>query len=174
MQPKYIWMTGAVSLFAVLFMLFASGLGKDPRAMQAQMVGEKFPRLYLVTMAGETVFEPEALKGTPFLVNVWATWCVTCAVEHQVLNRLAQEGVKIVGINYKDNLADAKQWLNQYGNPYTSVILDPNGRAAIELGVHGTPETFVVDSQGIVQHRYAGPVTAEKMLDLTKRLADAS
>jgi cytochrome c biogenesis protein CcmG/thiol:disulfide interchange protein DsbE len=90
------------------------------------------------------------------LVNVWATWCPTCKAEHAFLNELAKEGVKIVGINYKDDDFKARQWLQAYGNPYLFNIADPDGKLGLELGVYGAPETFLVDSKGIIRAKHIG------------------
>ena len=98
------------------------------------------------------------LLGKPALVNVWGTWCVACRVEHPVLNKLAQQGVVIYGINYKDVNADALKWLKDFHNPYQLNIRDDEGSLGLNLGVYGAPETFLIDSQGIIRHKFVGVV----------------
>ena len=98
------------------------------------------------------------------LVNVWATWCPTCKAEHAFLNTLAAKGVRIIGINYKDDDEEAKVWLRDYGNPYEFNISDPKGKLGLELGVYGAPETFFVDGDGIIRAKHVG--------DLNQRIWD--
>ncbi|SSJ37282.1 cytochrome c-type biogenesis protein CcmG/DsbE, thiol:disulfide oxidoreductase [Klebsiella pneumoniae] len=97
-----------------------------------------------------------ALIGKPLLLNVWATWCPTCRAEHQFLNGLAQQGVRVVGMNYKDDRQKAMSWLQRLGNPYRLSLYDGNGMLGLDLGVYGAPETFLIDGQGIIRWRHAG------------------
>jgi cytochrome c biogenesis protein CcmG/thiol:disulfide interchange protein DsbE len=92
------------------------------------------------------------------LVNIWATWCFACRIEHPYLNGLAEQGVAIIGLNYKDNRLLAQQWLAERGDPYQMTIFDPQGTLGIDLGVYGAPETYLVDAQGIIRHRRVGVV----------------
>ena len=106
------------------------------------------------------------LKGKVSLFNVWATWCVACRSEHPVLMQLAETGkVAIYGLNYKDDRAEAKRWLLRYGDPYLANAFDDDGRVGIDWGVYGTPETFIVDQQGIIRHKHIGPLTREVVRD---------
>ena len=108
---------------------------------------------------GEQQFVTEQdFKGDVVLVNVWATWCFACRIEHPMLNELSAKGVKIIGLNYKDQRAQAKAWLAERGNPYQFNIFDAQGQLGIDLGVYGAPETFLVDASGIVRHRRVGVV----------------
>jgi cytochrome c biogenesis protein CcmG/thiol:disulfide interchange protein DsbE len=96
------------------------------------------------------------------LLNVWATWCVSCRHEHEVLMRLArQQQIRIYGLNYKDERPDAINWLRQYGDPYIANAFDEDGRVGIDWGVYGTPETFVIDKKGIIRYKHVGPISAE-------------
>ncbi|WP_163021312.1 DsbE family thiol:disulfide interchange protein, partial [Pseudomonas viridiflava] len=98
------------------------------------------------------------LLGKPALVNVWATWCMACRVEHLVLNRLAQQGVLIYGVNYKDTNADALKWLKDFHDPYRLNIRDDEGSLGLNLGVYGAPETFLIDAKGVIRHKYVGVI----------------
>lgn len=102
------------------------------------------------------------MAGKVWLLNVWASWCVSCREEHPVLNELAkQEAVMMVGLNYKDNTSDALRWLNSLGNPYHVSITDPEGRVGLDWGVYGVPETFIMDKKGVVRYKHTGPVTVQ-------------
>ena len=109
-------------------------------------------------MAEQQFVTEQDFKGDVVLVNVWATWCFACRIEHPMLNELSAKGVKIIGLNYKDQRAEAKAWLAERGNPYQFNIFDAQGQLGIDLGVYGAPETFLVDASGIVRHRRVGVV----------------
>ena len=112
------------------------------------------------------------LPGRPVLVNIWATWCPSCKVEHPQLVSIARnDGIPVIGLNYKDDAQEARNWLRQYQDPYSFVIFDPEGTLGFNLGVYGAPETFIVDGKGIVRYRHAGPidtVTWSKMRNLIR------
>ena len=97
------------------------------------------------------------------MVNIWASWCVSCRAEHRLLNAMANQGINIYGINYKDELADARRWLNAYGNPYVKSAHDITGRAGIDWGVYGTPETFIIDQTGTIRYKHTGPINSYEM-----------
>ncbi|UXD87048.1 DsbE family thiol:disulfide interchange protein [Thalassolituus hydrocarboniclasticus] len=141
--------------FIAMGILFWIGLGQeDKTSLPSPLIGKPFPTFILNTVeSGEST---NHLPQEPVLVNVWATWCPTCKAEHAFLNELAKEGVKIVGINYKDDDFKARQWLSAYGNPYLFNIADPDGKLGLELGVYGAPETFLVDSKGIIRAKHIG------------------
>jgi cytochrome c biogenesis protein CcmG/thiol:disulfide interchange protein DsbE len=104
------------------------------------------------------------MKGKVWLLNVWASWCVSCRVEHPVLNDMNRQGlVPIVGLNYKDARADATKWLQQHGNPYQLSVWDFEGKVGIDYGVYGAPETFVIDKQGVIRYKQIGPITPEAL-----------
>lgn len=128
---------------------------EDKTALPSALIGKPFPQFILNTVeSGESKNE---LPHEPILVNVWATWCPTCKAEHAFLNQLNREhGIHIVGLNYKDDTVKAIQWLQDYGNPYLFNISDPKGLLGLELGVYGAPETFLVDSQGIIRGKHVG------------------
>lgn len=135
------------------------GLFLDPAELPSALIGKPFPPFSLpaVEEPGRTL-TVEDLKGQPALVNVWATWCVSCRVEHPVLNELARRGVSIVGVNYKDDNASALKWLQEFHNPYRLNIRDEQGSLGLDLGVYGAPETFLVDRHGIIRHKFVGVI----------------
>ncbi len=146
--------------FIAMGILFWIGLGQeDKTSLPSPLIGKPFPTFILNTVeSGEST---NHLPQEPVLVNVWATWCPTCKAEHAFLNELAKQGVKIVGINYKDDDFKARQWLQAYGNPYLFNIADPDGKLGLELGVYGAPETFLVDSKGIIRAKHIGDLNAQ-------------
>ena len=148
-----------LALFAGLSLVLLLGLDKDPTELPSALVGEPFPAFNLPSlMAEQQVVTEQNFKGDVVLVNVWATWCFACRIEHPMLNELSAKGVKIIGLNYKDQRAEAKEWLAERGNPYQFNIFDAQGQLGIDLGVYGAPETFLVDASGIVRHRRVGVV----------------
>ena len=149
-------------IFAAIAGLFLGGMFRDdPDALPSTLVGRPAPALELTSLGGET-FDASALTAPGAkIVNYWASWCAPCRVEHPQLVQLAGEGVTILGVNYKDDEAKALGFLEDLGNPYTAVGADTDGRTAIEWGVYGVPETFVIDGNGEVVLRFAGPITRE-------------
>lgn len=144
--------------FAALAVLLFRGLSLDPTALPSALVDQPMPNFSLADLnTGELITE-NALKGQTSLVNVWATWCYSCRVEHPYLLELAERGVPIVGLNYKDKASSAKKWLQDLRDPYVFTISDPNGTLGLDLGVYGAPETYVVDSEGFIRYRHVGVV----------------
>ena len=151
-----------LALFIGLGFFLWKGLYLDPRELPSALIDRPMPNFDLPSLT-----EPQRqlsvadLKGEVALVNVWATWCPTCKEEHSFLNQLAQQGVAIYGINYKDEPVKATSWLQRYLNPYREVILDKEGRLGLDLGVYGAPETYVIDAQGTIRYRHVGAVDAK-------------
>lgn len=146
-------------IFAVLAGFFWRGLSLDPTHMPSALIDRPMPAFALGTvMNPEQKVTVAALKGKPALLNVWATWCVSCKVEHPYLNRLAQQGIPIFGVNYKDDTGAAQVWLNKLGNPYVFSVIDADGRLGIDLGVFGAPETYVLDGEGVIRYKHVGVV----------------
>jgi cytochrome c biogenesis protein CcmG, thiol:disulfide interchange protein DsbE len=147
-------------LFLVVAGYFAVGLERDPRAIPSALIDRPAPVFDLPPVEGAKAgLSSEDLKGRPQLVNIWASWCIPCKVEHPVLMRLAEErGVLIRGINYKDKAQDAMAYLEANGDPYTGIGADAEGRAGIEWGVYGVPETYVIDREGRIRYRHVGPL----------------
>jgi cytochrome c biogenesis protein CcmG/thiol:disulfide interchange protein DsbE len=144
-------------IFVVMAIFLGSGIGREDKdVLPSPLIGKPFPQFILQQVETEKQLTQSDLQGKPMLVNVWATWCPTCKAEHEFLNTLAAEGVRIIGINYKDDDDEAKGWLRDYGNPYEFNISDPKGKLGLELGVYGAPETFFVDGDGIIRAKHVG------------------
>ena len=169
-----------LGIFIVLLAFLAVGLRLNPREVPSPLIGKPVPgfRLAQLHNPAET-FGPEDLKGKVWLLNVWASWCVSCRQEHPVLIELAKRNiVPIVGLNHKDEGEQAKRWLVQYGgDPYVLSAVDQNGRVGIDFGVYGVPETFLIDKTGVIRYKQIGPVTPDalenKILPLIKELQGA-
>jgi cytochrome c biogenesis protein CcmG/thiol:disulfide interchange protein DsbE len=149
-------------IFAVMAVFLAMGLKLKPSEIPSPLVGKPVPAFSAPKLDNpEQNLTPADLKGQVWLFNVWASWCVSCRQEHEVLTQFSgQKTVTIVGLNYKDDPAAAKSWLQSLGNPYNVSIMDQDGRIGIDWGVYGVPETFVVDKQGVVRYKHTGPVGA--------------
>ncbi len=152
-------------VFIVMVGFLAIGLTLDPREVPSPFIGKPAPAFTLPQVAdANKTLSPADFKGQVALVNVWASWCVSCRQEHPVLLELARRKlVPIYGLNYKDERQDALGWLDQFGDPYTASAFDADGRVGINWGVYGVPETFVIDRQGIIRHKHTGPVTPEAL-----------
>jgi len=151
-----------IVFFAIGGFLYG-GLGKDPTHVPSPFIGKTAPEFTLPTLSDENVsFSPEQMRGKVWLFNIWGTWCPSCHEEHPVLVDLAnQDVVEIVGLNYKDEIPKAKQWLVQLGNPYVVTAVDQVGRVGIDWGFYGAPETFVIDKSGVVRHKHVGPLSVD-------------
>lgn len=156
-----------VVLFIAMATLLYLGLGKDPQKLPSALVGKNLPDFELATLDSDlkTSLRRDELVGEPMLMNIWATWCATCLIEHPYLYQLSQRGVKIIGINYKDDAAAAKKWLKKYKNPYATTLVDTNGRFGFDLGVTGAPETFLVNAEGQITYRHVGIVDESVWLE---------
>ncbi|MGH8119385.1 MAG: DsbE family thiol:disulfide interchange protein [Gammaproteobacteria bacterium] len=152
-----------LAVFLVLVVLFRIGLEHDPRLVPSPLIDKPAPLYILPDLRDASANINSAdLRGQVFLLNVWASWCVACRIEHPVLMALAQKGkVRIYGLNYKDTRDEAIQWLERYGDPYIHSAFDQRGRVGIDYGVYGVPETFVVDRDGIIRYKHIGPVTPQ-------------
>ena len=162
-----------LAVFAVLAVIFAFALRTgDPSKLPSALIGKTVPAIELqglegLTDAGRPVggfASTDLAGGQVSVVNFWASWCVPCVQEHPVLVALNERtGVRVFGVNYKDQAAAARRFLGRYGNPYFAVGVDGNGRAAIEWGVYGMPETFVVNGRGEIVYKHVGPITPEAL-----------
>jgi cytochrome c biogenesis protein CcmG/thiol:disulfide interchange protein DsbE len=147
-----------LAVFVVLSLFLLKGLDRDPTELPSALIGETFPVFTLPALNKDRMITEQDLKSQVTLVNVWATWCFACRIEHPMLNQLADMGVAIVGLNYKDQNDKAQTWLEQRGNPYLFNIVDTDGSLGFDLGVTGAPETYLVDAQGVIRHRRVGVV----------------
>jgi cytochrome c biogenesis protein CcmG, thiol:disulfide interchange protein DsbE len=165
-----------LAIFAVLLAFLWVGLGRDPREIPSPLIGKPAPAFKLAQLHAPAESLSNAdLRGKVWLLNVWASWCVSCRVEHPLLVQLAdQKIVTVVGLDYKDQPADARAWLTQRGNPYTTSIVDQDGRVGIDYGVYGVPETFLIDKEGVIRYKQVGPITADalqqKILPMVREL----
>lgn len=147
--------------FLTLVILLVRGLSLDPTELPSARLGDAVPSFNLPVLDSPQLRSPEDWRGEPALINVWATWCFSCRVEHPYLLQLAEQGVTIYGLNYKDEPVKASQWLIDLGNPYTETVVDELGDLGLDLGVYGAPETYVIDSDGIIRHRHVGVVNEQ-------------
>ncbi|MGB2831827.1 MAG: DsbE family thiol:disulfide interchange protein [Methylotenera sp.] len=165
-----------LAIFLVVAGFLFKGLFLDPREVPSPLVGKPTPHFSLPRLdSPEKVFSPKEMLGKVWLFNAWASWCPACKDEHPLLVELAKTNfVPIIGLDYKDNNADAQQWLDQAGNPYTINVVDADGRVGIDYGVYGVPETYVIDKKGVIAYKQIGPVTEEalrdKIIPLVKKL----
>ncbi len=149
--------------FIIIFFLF-KGLNLHPDIIPSPLINKPAPLFALPTLDNpkKIVTNHDFLHHIT-LLNVWASWCTTCADEHEFLIKLAKNtDIILYGFNYKDDLTNAKKWLAEYGNPYQIIVVDQQGLSAIDWGVYGTPETFLIDQQGIVRYKVIGSLTQEK------------
>ena len=152
-----------LGLFIVLVVFLAIGLGRDPHEVPSALINKPAPtfRLPQLKDASKT-FSAEDMRGKVWLLNVWASWCIACREEHQFLFEYAKSGaVPIYGLNYKDKREDALAWLGEFGDPYVLSAVDLEGRVAIDYGVYGAPETYVIDKNGTIRLKHVGPVTPD-------------
>ena len=168
-----------LAVFVVLVVFLWVGLSLNPREVPSPLIGQPAPTFTLPQL-----HEPGAklstadMKGQVWLLNVWASWCVSCRVEHPLLVELAKANVvPLIGLNYKDRSELGRAWLAQNGDPYKLSIVDADGRVGIDWGVYGVPETFVIDKEGVIRYKQIGPITAEalqqKILPLIRELQKA-
>ena len=152
-----------IAVFVLLGVLLAVGLkiADHKTELPSPLIGKPMPAFTLPLLGQEDVIvNSQDLIGELFLVNFWASWCVTCRVEHPVIEELAKTGaIRIVGLNFRDETADAQAWLQRFGNPYTMIIQDYSGRTSIDFGVYAAPETFLVDENGIIVFKQLGALT---------------
>ena len=154
-----------LALFVVLVGFLAVGLNRNPREVPSPLVDKPAPAFKLAQLAEpDKSFAPEDMKGKVWVLNVWASWCVSCREEHPLLVEFARAGVApLIGLDYKDQRGDALRWLKQFGNPYDFSAFDADGRVGIDYGVYGVPETYVIDKAGVIRHKHIGPVTVEAL-----------
>jgi cytochrome c biogenesis protein CcmG, thiol:disulfide interchange protein DsbE len=149
-------------LFGLLVAAFVAGLDRDPSKLPSMLIDKPLPPFALGPVRpGEEGLKSTDLRGGPRLLNVFASWCVSCRVEHPLLLALKAQGVPIEGLDWKDEAADGAKYLADNGDPYGLVGSDRSGRAGIDLGVAGVPETFVVDGRGVVRYKQVGPIAPE-------------
>ncbi len=160
--------------FLALVVLLYKGLYLDSRVIPSPLVGKPAPAFTLPQLYKEGTVSPEDMRGKVWVLNVWASWCVSCRAEHKVVTDFVNKyNVDVLGLNYKDYGTEdygskAKQWLVQFGNPYSKIAVDQTGRTGIDWGVYGVPESFVIDKKGIIRYKFTGPL---KQNDVDETLA---
>jgi cytochrome c biogenesis protein CcmG/thiol:disulfide interchange protein DsbE len=159
------WLPLAVflGLAALLLAGVLMNSGKDTTAIASPLIGKPVPAFSLPVLGqpGRRVGNADLL-GKPYLLNVWGSWCVNCRDEHPLLSALARTGrIRLVGYNYKDAPEEAQRWLQAFGNPYDTIVADEEGRAALDFGIYGAPESFLVDARGVIRWKHVGPITDE-------------
>jgi len=150
-----------LAVFALLVGFLAVGLTLNPREVPSPLVGKTAPAFDLPLLSQpDKRFVPADMRGKVWLLNVWASWCVSCRDEHPVLVDLSKKGVlPILGLNYKDKGDEAQRWLRQFGDPYQFSVVDADGRTGIDYGVYGVPETYLIDAEGVIRFKQIGPLT---------------
>jgi cytochrome c biogenesis protein CcmG/thiol:disulfide interchange protein DsbE len=163
-------------VFAALVIFLAIGLRLDPKKIPSPLIGKQVPAFQLTQLhAPEKTISSADMAGQVWVLNIWASWCVSCREEHpHLMDLFKQNAAPIVGLNYKDVRQDGVDWLRQFGNPYGVSAFDNDGRVGIDFGVYGVPETFVIDKRGVIRYKHVGPLTTEiisgKLLPLIKEL----
>ncbi|MBI5278143.1 MAG: DsbE family thiol:disulfide interchange protein [Burkholderiales bacterium] len=164
-------------IFIVLVVFLAIGLTRNPRELPSPLIGKPAPLFDAPGLhpARAERFSPKDMLGQVWILNVWASWCVACRVEHPVLMDLAKSGaVRMIGLDYKDLPEKGREWLAKFGDPYMLSAVDNDGRIGIDYGVYGVPETYLIDKAGVIRFKQVGPVTPEvvqdKILPLVKEL----
>lgn len=165
-----------VAIFTAIAWFLMKGLDRNPREIPSPLIGKPAPMFSLpITHDLSRAWTPEAMRGQIWLLNVWGSWCAACQVEHPVFNDLAKSGeLPIVGIAWKDMPDNSIAWLRKLGNPYMVVVSDIKGGVAIDYGVYGAPETFLIDQHGVIRFKQVGPVTRDvlqnKVLPMVRQL----
>lgn len=155
-----------LGIFVVLVAFLAIGLKLDPREVPSPLVDKPAPEFSAPTLLEpERVIAKQDMLGKVWMLNVFASWCVACREEHPLLVAYARTSgaVPVIGLNYKDKREDGKAWLGKFGNPYTDIVFDLNGRIGINYGVYGVPETFIIDKAGVIRYKQIGPITPEAL-----------
>ena len=150
--------------FLAVSILLGRGLFLNPKELPSALINKTAPEFNLELLTTpetpeQAYFSPSQMKGQRWILNVWASWCVSCRYEHPLLNQIAKETtIPLIGLNYKDAPDDARQWLQHRGNPYSMIPSDIEGNAGIDWGVYGVPETFVIDENGVIIYKFSGPI----------------
>jgi cytochrome c biogenesis protein CcmG/thiol:disulfide interchange protein DsbE len=161
-MKNFRWRIIPIILFVLLSVFLWRGLSLNPRDLPSAQLGKVVPDFVLPQLGHpDSSFSSSQLREQVVLLNVWASWCTACIDEQVFMLQLARRGIPIYGLNYKDKSEHALQWLAQWGNPYKIIVQDYEGKAAIDLGVYGAPETFIIDKKGIIRYRHAGVVNQE-------------
>lgn len=164
-MSRWLPLLGVALLGVLLFVGVRMNAGQPQDAIESPLIGKPAPAFSLPRFDdAKTLVSNADLQGQPYLLNVFASWCIECQVEHPHISALARSGrIRVIGYNYKDDPNDAQRWLQQFGNPFSMILVDANGRAALDWGIYGAPETFLVDAQGIVRWKYVGALDDKRI-----------
>ena len=144
-------------IFLSLVVLLYNGLGKNTKLLPSALIDKPVPQFSVPSLMTGQVINNDSLLGQMYLLNVWASWCPNCRIEHPVITEFAKKNIiPVYGLNYKDETTTANRWLKQFGNPYKDILVDSQGLLGIDFGVYGAPETFLVDAKGIIRHKIVG------------------
>ena len=147
--------------FGLIALLYVN-MSTHSEVLPSPLIGKQVPAFEHQTLHTEQTLTEQDFLGQPWILNVFGSWCPSCRVEHHLVTALANSGtIKVVGLNWKDETEDAKQWLQRFGDPYHEILVDYEGDTAINLGVYGAPETFLIDAQGVIRFKLAGVLTEE-------------
>ncbi len=163
MLQRFIPLLLFVGLAALLYAGVKLSETRDPNVLPSPLIDRPAPEFDLPSLHSPDKRITRAdLLGKPYLLNVWASWCPACRLEHPFIDGISKQGkVQVIGFNYKDDALDAKRWLQQFGDPYSEILVDRDGRSGIDWGVYGAPETFLVDAEGVVRFKHVGPMTPD-------------
>lgn len=155
-------------VFLGITILFYSTLDRNTRLVPSPLINKPSPEFNLPALNNaQTQLSPSSFKGKPWILNIWASWCRECRIEHPLFNEMAQRyDFEIVGLNYKDQHADAQQWLQQFGDPFSTIVFDQQGTAGLDWGVYGVPETFLIDAEGIIRYKHVGAINSQIVQDV--------
>jgi len=159
---RFVW---PLVIFFLMVGLLGYGLQLDPKKVPSPLIGKPAPDFTLSKLhQTQSTLSLADMNGRVWVLNVWASWCVACRAEHAVITQLAETGlVDIIGLDYKDQPEDGRDWLKQFGNPYTVSLIDLDGRVGIDWGVYGVPETFIMGKDGLIKYKHIGPVTKSSL-----------
>ncbi|MCF6287884.1 MAG: DsbE family thiol:disulfide interchange protein [Proteobacteria bacterium] len=151
-------------IFITLMALLLSGIGRDTQLLPSALINKPIPKFSLPSLITGKIVDNDSLTGQMYLLNVWASWCPSCYAEHPIITEFVRQNIiPVYGLNYKDEQDVAKGWFQQFGNPYKAVIVDIDGLVAIDFGVYGAPETFLIDADGIIRHKIVGELTPQNI-----------
>ncbi|KAA3649040.1 MAG: DsbE family thiol:disulfide interchange protein [Proteobacteria bacterium] len=152
-----------LSIFIGLLVLLFMNMGYHNEQVPSPLIGKPVPAFELPLLYEDKTMTEQDFIGEPWLLNVWGSWCPNCLYEHPVVTELANSGLRVVGLNWKDEFTDADTWLKRLGNPYDVVLVDYKGNTAIDFGVYGAPESFLIDGNGVIVHKIIGELTPENV-----------
>ena len=171
-KSKALWFAIPLTVFLGLCVLFYATLDRDTQLLPSPLIGQPVPQFSLPALITDkqqlaqaaldnqdNKLQASSFSGEKWLLNIWASWCAACRVEHPLFNEIAkQTDWNLVGLNYKDPADDARKWLAELKNPYKNIVYDVDGTLGLDLGVYGVPETFLIDAQGVIQYKHVGPI----------------